>query len=243
MRDSLVASLHALIQELEHLAMRWWKKNSLRPDQPRLVGSPSKGWTGQAGLSAIEIGRFSYGMENATIRQWGEGAALRMGAFCSIAHGLTVFLGGNHRVDWATTFPFGHVFRDDLGGHDILGCPQSKGDIMVGNDVWIGANVTILSGIEIGHGAVIAATATVTRSIGAYEIWGGNPARLIRPRFDPGIVSRLQALRWWECSIGTIRELVPLLSIPPDGAVLDRLEEIVARNPSKNERPPKNGPV
>lgn len=206
--------------------MRWWKKVSLRRDRPVFSGSPSQGWTAKAGASAIEIGRYSYGIDNASIRQWGEGASLRAGAFCSFARGLTIILGGNHRVDWATTFPFGHVHGDALSGLDIVGHPQSRGDIVIGNDVWIGANATLLSGISIGDGAVIVATATVTRSVGPYEIWGGNPARLIRKRFEPEIAARLHVLRWWDLPTDVIRRMAPLLSRVPDTEVLRQLEDL-----------------
>ena len=182
------------------------------------------------GRSKIQVGRFSYGFEKAWIRQWGEGASLEAGAFCSFGRGLNVFLGGDHRLDWSTTFPFGHVFSEQLGVQGIVGHPASRGDIVIGNDVWIGMNVTVMSGVTIGDGAVIAANSTVGKSVGPYEIWGGNPARLIKPRFAEDIIRRLHALRWWECSVGAIREMAPLLSTPPDHAVLDRLEEIVARD-------------
>ena len=222
--------------------MRWWKKVLTRKDRPWLSGLAEEGWSGKVGASVVEIGRFSYGVEHSAIRQWGEGAALRVGAFCSVAYGLTVFLGGNHRVDWGTTYPFGHVFVGAFGGRDIVGHPQTNGDVVIGNDVWIGMNVTIMSGVTIGDGAVIAANSTVGKSVGPYEIWGGNPARLIRPRFQGAISRRLHALRWWDCSQATIRELVPLLSMPPDDTILDRMEEIVARDPSRR-REQKNGPV
>lgn len=206
--------------------MAWWKRKS--PDARGLVldGPPDKIRYGQVGQSSIEVGRFTYGLETATIRQWGEGANLKLGAFCSVAHGLTVFLGGNHRTDWATTFPFGHVHRDHLGGEDIVGHPNSRGDIVIGNDVWIGANVTLLSGIEIGDGAVVAATATVTRSVGPYEVWGGNPACLIRPRFSPEVVARLRSLGWWNCPVPVIRRMAPILSRVPEAEALDKLEAL-----------------
>lgn len=97
---------------------------------------------------------------------------------------------------------------------------------MIGNDVWIGANVTLLSGISIGDGAVIVATATVTRSVGPYEIWGGNPARLIRKRFEPEIAARLHVLRWWDLPTDVIRRMAPLLSRVPDTEVLRQLEDL-----------------
>lgn len=222
--------------------MSWWKRALTLNKRTLLSGSPEEGWSGKVGASAVEIGRFTYGVRLPAIRHWGEGASLKVGAFCSVAGGLTVFLGGNHRVDWGTTYPFGHIFVGAFGGRDIVGHPQTNGDVVIGNDVWIGMNVTIMSGVTIGDGAVIAANSTVGKSVGPYEIWGGNPARLIRPRFQEAISRRLHSLRWWDCSQATIREMVSLLSMPPDEAILDRMEEIVARDPFRR-REQKIGPV
>lgn len=207
--------------------MRWWTKTQRGPEKLLLSGSAERGWIGNVGSSRVEVGRFSYGIETAIIKQWSEGSALKVGAFCSIASGLTVILGGNHRTDWATTFPFGHIYQDQLGGHGIVGHPRSRGDVVVGNDVWIAANVTLLSGIEIGDGAVIAASATVTRSVGCYEIWGGNPADLIRPRFSPELTARLRATRWWELPTEVLRRIAPLLSTAPTESSLDELEAMI----------------
>lgn len=190
------------------------------------------------GNSRVQIGRYTYGTKKVAILQRREGANLTIGSFCSVSGRMTVYLGGNHRVDWGTTYPFGHVFVGAFGGRDITGHPHTNGDVTIGNDVWIGMNVTVMSGVTIGDGAVIAANSTVGKSVGPYEIWGGNPARLIKPRFPEGIARRLHALRWWDCSVGTIRELAPLLSVPPDDHILARLEEIVSR-----DRAQKNGPV
>jgi chloramphenicol O-acetyltransferase type B len=210
---------------------------------PLAVKDPAKGRRTRVGNSRIEIGRFTYGTEHMVVREWNEGARLTIGSFCSIAMGLKVFLGGNHRVDWCTTFPFGHVFADQLGGQGITGHPQTKGDVVVGNDVWIGEGVTIQSGVTIGDGAVIAGGAVVTRTVPAYEIWGGNPARLIRARFPETVALRLQALRWWDCGIETVRTLAPLLSQPPDDALFVELERIVGQDRAQKEGPGRPGPV
>lgn len=191
------------------LMRNWWKKSRRRDRTVVLEGAVGGVRHGQVGASSVIVGRFTYGLETADVRQWGEGASLRVGAFCSVAQGLTVFLGGNHRLDWSTTFPFGHVFADELGGKEINGHPQTGGDVQIGNNVWIGANVTLLSGVTIGNGAVIAATSTVTKAVGPYEIWGGNPARLLRPRFSPEISARLQALDWWDWPLASIRQVAP----------------------------------
>jgi chloramphenicol O-acetyltransferase type B len=199
-----------------------------------LSGANDRVRSGFVGKSAVEVGRFTYGLRRESILQWGEGASLKVGSFCSIAPGLKLYLGGNHRVDWCTTFPFGHIFTDELVKPGITGHPATKGDVVIGNDVWIAEGVTVLSGVTIGDGAVIASTATVTRSVGPYEIWGGNPARLIRRRFPAEVAARLHALQWWDCSVGTIREMAPLLSQPPNGAVLDALEELARRDAEKS---------
>ena len=109
------------------------------------------------GNSLISVQRFTYGFENIKITQGGEGASLKIGSFCSIATSCKIFLGGNHRTDWITTYPFGHIFLDELNNADIKGHPSTKGDVEIGNDVWIGESVTIMSEVKIGDGAVLAA--------------------------------------------------------------------------------------
>ncbi|RVT85997.1 CatB-related O-acetyltransferase [Inhella crocodyli] len=179
------------------------------------------GLKGQAGASVVDIGRYTYGYETLQVKQWGEGEPLQIGSFCSIGQGVTVFLGGNHRVDWVTTFPFGHVFGEQLGGRDVLGHPTTNGAVVVGNDVWLGDGATIMSGVRIGDGAVVAARAVVTQDVAPYSIVAGNPARLIRHRFPPDIVERLRTLRWWDLPDAEIRKLVHRLSTPPTAAMLD----------------------
>ena len=175
------------------------------------------------GNSLISIGRFTYGFENVAVKQWGEGAALTIGAFCSIADNVTVFLGGNHRTDWITTYPFGHIFVDELGGGDIQGHPVTKGDVIIGNDVWIGSGTTIMSGIHIGDGAVIAANSCVVKNVSAFEIVGGNPSRHIKMRFDEETINLLLNLRWWDLSLNEIKSMVQDLSSKPTNELLRNL--------------------
>lgn len=167
------------------------------------------------GASPIEIGRFSYGMGNIALFEWGEGAALRIGAFCSFAKKITIVLGGNHRVDWVTTYPFGTAYPDELGDRPVPGHPATAGDIVIGNDVWAGQGVTIMSGVTIGDGAVLATNATVVKDVAPYEIVGGNPAKAIRKRFDDETIALLLTLRWWELPVETIRQIVPQLTAAP----------------------------
>ncbi len=179
--------------------------------------------TGVIGESHIYVGRFTYGFENLTIRQWNEGAALKIGAFCSLANNINIFLGGNHRSDWITTFPFGHIYQDELGGSDILGHPSTKGDVVIGNDVWIGSGVTIMSGIHIGDGAVLSANACVVKDVAPYHIVGGNPAKSLKQRFADDIVEILLRLKWWDLPIENIKSISRILSSEPEKAMLLKL--------------------
>ena len=176
--------------------------------------------TGVIGKSHISVGRFTYGFENLTISQWNEGAALRIGSFCSLANNINIFLGGNHRTDWITTFPFGHIYQDELGGLDIVGHPSTKGDVVIGNDVWIGAGATIMSGIQIGDGAVVSANACVVKDVAPYHIVGGNPAKSIKQRFEDDIVEILLRLKWWDLSLENIKSITQILSSRPNKSTL-----------------------
>jgi len=206
------------------MKLLWGQQSNRLQNQPNKAGETK---TQEIGQSQISVGRFTYGYEHADVYQWGEGANLEIGSFCSIAGGLQVFLGGNHRADWGTTFPFGQVFRKALGEFDIPNNSQTNGDVVIGNDVWIGSKVTIMSGVTIGDGAVIAANATVAKDVGAYEIFGGNPARHLKHRFSEDICARLLGLRWWDQPLEVIREIAPLLSGVPDEARLDRIEALI----------------
>ena len=176
--------------------------------------------------SAVSIGRYTYGIEGLSIRRAVEGAPLTIGSFCSLATPLTVFLGGNQRGDWATTFPFGWIFQEDLGTERFAGHPASRGGVSIGNDVWTGANVTIMSGVSIGDGAIIAANSHVVSAVGPYEIFGGNPAKKIRDRFDPQIVELLQKLRWWDLPTDVIRAIAPIISSVP---TIEKIEKLIAQ--------------
>jgi acetyltransferase-like isoleucine patch superfamily enzyme len=183
------------------------------------------GVSGTIGASPVVIGRFTYGHEHLSIRQWGEGAPLEIGSFCSIADKVSCFLGGNHRTDWITTYPFGHIFAEELGGRDIVGHPATRGGIRIGNDVWIGSGATIMSGVTIGDGAVIAANATVVRDVQPYEIVGGNPAKPIGRRFDEDMVALLLKLQWWNLPLEDIRSITGVLCSQPTTQLLQTLIE------------------
>lgn len=157
------------------------------------------------------IGDYTYGLPE--ILWWGEPVKLSIGKYCSIANGVKIFLGGNHRTDWITTYPFsGRSLREDFPeAAEIKGHPTSKGDIFIGNDVWIGRDAKIMSGVTIGDGSVIAAGAVVTSDVLPYEIVGGNPARHISYRFDSSTISDLLEISWWNREDWWIRKNIPLL--------------------------------
>jgi acetyltransferase-like isoleucine patch superfamily enzyme len=157
------------------------------------------------------IGAHSYGRPK--VRFPGPGRMLTIGRFCSIADKVEIFLGGNHRVDWVSTFPFA-AFPARWPGADEAGrdYDASRGGVSIGSDVWLGSGAAILSGVTVGHGAVVAARAVVTRDVPPYAIVAGNPARAVRPRFDEASVAALLETAWWDLPDETIAGLVPLLS-------------------------------
>ena len=174
----------------------------------------------------LVTGKYSYGIDNINIRSWGEGAHLFIGGFCSIARNQTIFLGGNHRTDWTTTFPFGHIFNEAFpagqinGGH---GHPATKGHVIIENDVWIGEGCTIMSGIRIGSGSIVAAKSVVTKDVEPYTIIGGNPAKPIKQRFPQHIIQQLLEIRWWDRSDDDINKIVPLLQMPTTEEILGEI--------------------
>jgi len=139
------------------------------------------------------IGAGTYGLP--LVHDWNEGSTLNIGAYCSIAANVQLFLGGHHRVDWTTTFPFPAF----LSAHEnITGYSLSNGDINIGSDVWLCSNSIILSGVSIGHGAVVANAGVVTKNVEPYSIVGGNPAVHLKYRFSASIRERLLAVEWWD---------------------------------------------
>lgn len=136
---------------------------------------------------------------------------LRIGKFCSIACGAKfLFNCANHSLRSLSTYTF-PLFYDEweLGKADVASAWDYKGDIVIGNDVWIGFEAVIMAGVHIGNGAIIGARAVVTKDVTPYTIVGGVPARAIRKRFDDATISRLESLRWWDWSKERIRRELP----------------------------------
>lgn len=154
------------------------------------------------------------------------GDRLKIGKFCSIACGAKfLFTSGNHSLRSLSTYTFPIFFEEwGLDAKDICSAWDNKGDIVIGNDVWIGYEALILSGVTVGDGAIIGSRAVVTKDVPPYTIVGGVPAKSIRRRFDGAVIERLEKLRWWDWDIETIRRSIPAIQ-SGDIAVLERMAE------------------
>jgi virginiamycin A acetyltransferase len=140
------------------------------------------------------------------------GDKLIIGKFCMIASDVKFIMNGaNHLTDAISAYPFAIFGNDWQNAMDGKTYPV-KGDITIGNDVWIGHNATIMAGVTIGDGAIIATNATVTKDVAPYSIVGGNPAQLIRKRFSEEVISELLAIQWWHWDIEKITQNVQLLT-------------------------------
>ena len=137
---------------------------------------------------------------------------LIIGKYCMIASDVTfVMNGGNHLSEAVSAYPFaifGEDWKDAMAGKTY----PHKGDLVVGNDVWIGYRATLMAGVTVGDGSIIATNATVTKDVPPYTIVGGNPAREIRKRFSQPMIDRLLALRWWDWPADRITRNLHLLT-------------------------------
>ncbi|HOS94937.1 MAG TPA: CatB-related O-acetyltransferase, partial [Armatimonadota bacterium] len=173
-----------------------WRQR--RSDLGRLVAS------GRA-----DVGAHSYG--SPTVRTFDhDDTRLVVGRYCSAAHGVTITLGGEHPTDRVTTFPL--RTRLNLPGAGTDGFPSSRGDVVIGNDVWIGAHAHLLSGVTIGDGAVVGAGAIVTRDVAPYSIVSGSPARHRRYRVPEDLIPALLEIAWWNWPDDIVRARVETLS-------------------------------
>jgi len=160
----------------------------------RLGVKPYKAFNSWGNLAlGYEVGEYTYGVPTVIFPH----GKLKIGKFCSIAWNVTIFLGGNHRSDWIASYPFPTSFDRFPSARGIEDFLQTRGDVTIGNDVWIGINAIILSGVTIGDGAVIGAGSVVTGDVEPYAIVSGNPARLIRKRFSDEEIEKLLEIRWW----------------------------------------------
>ncbi|WP_187277303.1 MULTISPECIES: CatB-related O-acetyltransferase [unclassified Methylobacterium] len=157
----------------------------------------------------FSIGAYSYGRPKVRFAE--SGRRLTIGRYCSIADKVEILLGGDHRLDWASTYPFAAMRGLWPEADAPADYHASRGDVSIGHDVWLGSGCMILSGVTVGHGAVVAARAVVARDVPPYAVVAGNPARVVRTRFDEAMVADLVACAWWDLPHATVARLVPLL--------------------------------
>ena len=138
---------------------------------------------------------------------------LIIGKFCSIACGAKfLFTSANHTLRSLSTYPFPLFFEEwEMDKKQVASAWDNKGDIVIGNDVWIGYEAIILSGVNIGDGAIIGARAVVTKDVPAYTVVGGIPAKEIKKRFDAETIDKLQQIQWWDWSFEKIQQILPYL--------------------------------
>ena len=140
------------------------------------------------------------------------GDKLIIGKFCQIGAGVEFMMNGaNHQMNAVSTFPFYIMQGWNMNPPPLSELPL-KGDTIVGNDVWIAQNVTILPGVHIGDGVIIGANSVVAGDVESYTIVAGNPAKIIRKRFDNGLIDLLLKFKWWDKSIDEIQQLIPILT-------------------------------
>lgn len=174
------------------------------------------------------FGRGTYGPLR--VLDFGDGGSLEIGNFTSIAEGVTILTGGNHRSDWVTTFPFNALWPE---GESFTGHPRSNGPVRVGSDVWLGFGCTILSGVTVGDGAVVGAGAVVREDVAPYAIVVGNPAVEVRKRFRDEEIAALMEIAWWEWGDDAIARALPdILS----RSVSEFITRALAGEYSHNER-------
>ena len=160
-------------------------------------------------MEPLSRGRYSYG-DPLIARSVQDRENVHIGAFVSIGPDVVLQDGGSHRTDWVTTFPL-RVCLDLPGAYED-GHPRGKGNIVIGNDVWIGRGARVLSGVTIGDGSVVGAYGVVTKDVSPYSIVGGNPAREIRKRFSDRQVASLLRIAWWDWPLEKIVACVDELS-------------------------------
>ena len=153
-----------------------------------------------------EMGRGSYG-GSLQVHTYGSSSVLKIGHYCSIAADVEILLGGEHKFEFVSSYPF-NVFNTK---YSDLETTRSKGDVIIGSDVWIGRGAMILSGVNVGHGAVIAANAVIAKDVPPYAIVAGNPAKVLKYRFGESQVASLLELAWWDWPEEVICDRIPKL--------------------------------
>jgi virginiamycin A acetyltransferase len=158
-----------------------------------------RGGVNIAANSLVKIGRYS-SINGPATEIFSSINTIEIGSFCSIARQVSI-QEYNHRYNSLSSY---HIFKN-IFNEDVSKDIDSKGAIVIGNDVWIGSSASILSGVKIGHGAIIAANSVVTKDVPDYAIVGGAPASVIKMRFEQPLIDRLVKIEWWDWSIEKIK--------------------------------------
>ena len=174
-------------------------------------------------LKQFEIGRYSWG--HLTVSNRTPGAGLAIGQFCSFAYGVHILLGGEHRVDFVSTYRFpAYAEFAEKAGHLAAKTSRTHGGVTVGNDVWIGSEALILSGVTIGDGAVIGAGSVVRQDVPPYAIVAGNPGRVAGFRFPKEQIEALLRIRWWDWELDKIVDSLDLMMSEDVQLFIDRFD-------------------
>jgi len=163
---------------------------------------------------------------------WGDNHRCRVGNYCGLHPSAKIFVGGEHRVDWISTFALKEAFG--MPGRyegDPDGLPHSRGDVIIGSDVWVGMGATIMSGVTVGDGAVVGAMAVVAKDIPPFAVVVGNPGSIIRYRFGPAEREALLRVRWWDWPESKILDNLDLLTSPRIRQFLDEHDEAYRASP------------
>jgi acetyltransferase-like isoleucine patch superfamily enzyme len=162
---------------------------------------------------------YSYGIENVNVWNYSHNVGFKHGKYCSFGNNINVILVG-HNVNLITSYPFGTIHQDVFPFSNQFH-PVIKGDVVVGNDVWIGQGSTIMMGIKIGDGAIIAANSHVVKDVEPYSIVGGNPAKVLKKRFTDEQIQKLLEIKWWDWTEEKINKALPYLCNPDINYFLD----------------------
>jgi acetyltransferase-like isoleucine patch superfamily enzyme len=192
----------------------------------RAKSRPSRGpWTNQRPeFARYSIGDWTYGAP--IIKTWEQNTTLVIGKYCSIGKAATILLGGEHRTDWLTTFPFAELLPSASGAPLVS---YSKGDVVIGHDVWIGTEAMVLSGVTVGSGAVIGARSVVAKSVESYSIVAGNPAQHIRYRIPEHLIPQMLSIAWWDWPHEDVLAALQII-------LSDKIEEFINRYGSRTEK-------